>query len=199
MNNDTPTTVNESEQNKKPILWAVNSASTSETYEVARIGIEKESVSVDEKISNILRNRGYVISSGSWTTNELTDTRSNTLETALALEWGREIKSLIESGNVAKARNLLLNMGLEQINYYNLEKWNTLLDLPKIVRTQKATGKLFSKSAAILKTKIHECTGKWVALLDDEFLGCDKNKIALYRCLKDKDKLTGAMFFYIEN
>ena len=199
MNTATPITVNETEKNKRPILWAVNSAVTSKTYEMARIKIEKEPASVYEKVSNMLRNRGYIVSSGSWANNELTDTGSHTRETALTLEWGREIRSLIESGNVAKARNLLLKMGLEQINYYDLEKWNTLLDLPKVVRTQKATGKSFSKSADILKAKIDECTGKWVALLDDEFLGCDKSKIALYRSLKDKDKLTGAMFFYIEN
>lgn len=199
MNADTPRTINENKTVREPILWAVDSAVTSESYEVARIKIEREPASVYEKVSNMLRNRGYIVSSGSWANNELTETRSHTRETALALEWGREIRSLIESSNIAKARNLLLKMGLEQVNYYDLDKWKALLDLPKVVRTQKATGKSFSKSADILKAKIDECTGKWVALLDDEFLGCDKSKIALYRSLKDKDKLTGAMFFYVEN
>lgn len=123
---------------------------------------------------------------------------SNTQDIYEEIVLGIKIRKLVESGDIAKARSLLSKIGSDRTTNHSLEIWEALLALPKAVRSDEATGKPFGKCAAVLKANIDEYAGQWVAILDDVLLGGNESKIALYRSLKDQDKLKGAIFFYIE-
>ena len=136
---------------------------------------------------------------GSSTVDEPTETQSKTYETVRAREWSVEIRRLVESGDIEKARRLLLCMMPSQIQHYNLERWKVLLDAPKASRSNAATGTPISSNVSVLRTKkVEELRGKWVALLNGEYLDSNKSKVALYCSLKNKNKLTDTTFIYID-
>lgn len=142
--------------------------------------------------------RGYVITGGSWAMDDATETYSKTRESLQCNEWDLEIRRLVESGQVTRARRLLLKLGSNKVGIYKLNAWQALLDMPKVSRGGKATGRPISVNTAVLRERSAECQGKWVALQNGSILDSNESKITLYRNLKSKNKLKGTTFIYIE-
>ena len=109
---------------------------------------------------------------------------------------GRNIRILVESGQVSDARLLLssITFGISS----KLDNWRRVLAIPKAKSEKVATGIDIKQNSSWILNNSGNFKGKWVALKQGILLGSDKSRIELHRQLTLSGKIKGSTFFKIE-
>lgn len=107
------------------------------------------------------------------------------------------VKKLVENSRIEEARDVLSTIppGGPAV----LDNWRRAAARPKAKLEKSATGGEMMKDALWLQNNSEKYKGKWIALKNGILLGSHESCVELRRSLKQTGKLTGAMFFRIDN
>ena len=122
-------------------------------------------------------------------------TENSTLPIEFDEYIGRNIRNLVESGQVSEARLLLLSIpfGISS----KLDNWRRVLAIPKARPGKAGTGVDIKQNSSWLLNNSGKFKGKWVALKEGRLLGSHESRIELHKQLTLANNLKGASFFKI--
>jgi hypothetical protein len=111
--------------------------------------------------------------------------------------FGRNIRILVESGQISDARLLLSSIpsGISS----KLDNWRRVLAIPKARIGKTATGVDIKQNSSWLLNNSGKFKGKWVALKEGILVGSHQSRLELHKQLTLTNKLKGTAFFKICN
>lgn len=109
----------------------------------------------------------------------------------------REVKTLVECGDIPSARNLLSS--LPRTVSPELDIWRRNLAKPQVMESKAAANKSVRKDFDWLQENAVEYRGKWVAVKDGTLVSSHESQLRLVDELKQVGGLSGAMLFKVEN
>ena len=107
------------------------------------------------------------------------------------------VKKLVENGQIEDARDVLstIQPGISAA----LDNWQRALSIPKAKLDESSEGKNLKEDALWLQNNSVKYKGKWIALKNGILLGAHESRIELRHSLKQAGKLSGTVFFRIDN
>jgi len=107
------------------------------------------------------------------------------------------VKRLVENGQIEDARNVLSTVqpGISGA----LDNWQRALSIPKAKLEKSSEGKNVKEDALWLRNNSEKYKGKWIALKNGILLGAHDSRVELRRTLKQTGRLSGSLFFRIDD
>ena len=115
-----------------------------------------------------------------------------------AVEWENKIKQLVEDNRVIEARKVLSEATKTGPLSVMLTNWQRVLDQPKVLVRNYATGVYLNKEAKWVQKNAEQFKGKWVALKGGILIDSHDSLISLRQSLENSGKLTEAIVIKIE-
>lgn len=124
---------------------------------------------------------------------------ASTMEIRSDMELDNIIRDLVEDKRINEAKDMLMlanpcGTGLSP----RLAEWARLLAPPVMSSTGKGTAIDSKEAMKKLEQNKEKYSSEWVALKDDEIIDHDKNKVNLYKRLKERDMASGLLFIYVD-
>lgn len=107
------------------------------------------------------------------------------------------VKKLVENGQIEDARNVLSTVqpGISR----ELDNWQRALSIPTAKVDKSSEGENVKEDARWLRNNSEKYKGKWIALKKGVLLGAHISRVELRSSLKQTGKLSGSMFFRIDD
>jgi len=107
------------------------------------------------------------------------------------------VKKLVENGQIEDARDVLstIQPGISSA----LDNWQRALSIPKAKLDKSSEGENVKDDALWLRDNSEKYKGKWIALKNGVLLGAHNSRVELRCSLIQTGKLSGSMFFRIDD
>jgi len=112
---------------------------------------------------------------------------------APAERMAREIRTLVETGQIQRARTLLSGLGDDLSSHPSILPWRATLKAPEARAEGTSTGESAADNIDWLHRHAAEYLGQWVALRDGKLVGHAPDRRTLVRSLRERSEAAGLL------